>query len=348
MSGTECDAFVIANLYKAMTHDADIICDAPVSRSLIYKLNNYVIPVLSDNIDIFSLIKVNADSTDVIFPKAKAAGTGWTGGTDCMYTLSKTLHADEPGMKLTHLMNANNGALESDHNEELLDFMVRKAENGIAKEEGLSAIGVNTNLQIVLDEHYLGVVSFRIPAVALALQKLFSVYYHSATYDYARFSFVPENSGYYEMILMPGFSTENLQFYCSGGNVSRLQKLKDLSDFPPAHRYLHPCIYAQRYDNCGKCSKCLRTATGLYALGTLDRFGDVFDLDDFEKNIDRNIANLMFKKKNQHNAEVLALLKKNGLITKRAEILARSLNAAEKVAELNKDRLSDLLGIKMD
>ncbi len=341
-----CDAFVIACLYKAMTNGADIVCDAPVSRSLIYHLNNDVLPVLSDNISGFSLIKVTAEPTDIIFEKPKAAATGWTGGVDCMYTLSQTLNAEEPGMRLTHLLTANNGALESRNNEELLDFMVRRAENGIAKEKGLSVIGVNTNLHIVLDEHYLGVVSYRIPAVVLALQKLFSVYYHSSTYEFARFSFVPEDSAYYEKILMPAFSTENLQFCCSGGEVSRLQKLKELSDFPPAHRYLHPCIHAHQ-DNCGKCVKCIFTMAGLYAMGTLGRFREAFDVDAFEKDIDRNIAGIIFKKQIQHNAEALALLKEKGLVTKRAEMIARTLNAAQKVADRNNEKLSDLLEDQM-
>ena len=47
------DAFVAACLYRAMMMGADIECEAPVSRRLLYQLNNYLLPVLADNIPEF-------------------------------------------------------------------------------------------------------------------------------------------------------------------------------------------------------------------------------------------------------------------------------------------------------
>ena len=337
------DAFVAACLYRAMMMGADIECEAPVSRRLLYQLNNYLLPVLADNIPEFHSIHVIADPADLVFSERNAVATGWTGGVDSMYTFMQMSGDGASDIKLTHLLIANNGALESDDNEELLRNMVANTENGIAREAGLSVIGVNSNLDRVFsDETYLAVAGFRLPAAVLALQKMFSVFFNSAGYEFSRFSFVPNNSAYYEMFIMPNLSTENTVFYSSGGAASRIRKLKELSEYPPAHRYLHPCIYTSE-TNCGMCGKCVRTEAALYALGTLDRFGEVFDLNAFEKNKDRILAEIISKRKSQHYGEAYTLLRKEGLLTGRAEQIAASMNAAKTVVSRNRERIEELL-----
>ena len=333
------DAFVVAFLPTAMREGMDLVCEAPVSRRLLYQVNHYLIPTLSRNIDIYHKVCLRADPTDENLPNAGAVGTGWTGGVDCSFTLKNMLDPEEPGKKLTHLLIANSGALESDHNEELLRHLVKRAENGIAKDTGLSVIGVNSNLTILLKEHYLSVVNFRLSAGVLALQKLFSVYYNSSTYEFHRFFFAGEDSAYYEMFLLPALSTESTVFYSSGGSVPRIEKLRALSAFPLAKKYLHPCIYAEG-DNCCRCGKCVFTETALYALGTLDQFEEVFDVAAFQKNKDWYLANAIAKKNVQHHGEAYAMLKQKGMITKRAEEMARMIYAAQKVVDKNHKELS--------
>ena len=36
-------------------------------------------------------------------------------------------------------------------------------------------------------------------------------------------------------------------------------------------------------DNCGKCEKCVRTLLGIAALGALDKYAEVFDIDYYRK-----------------------------------------------------------------
>ena len=333
------DAFVAAFIYKAVTEDMDIRCEAPVSRRLLYQLNEYLLPALAGNIASFHSVHVYAGPTDIRLSSRKTVATGWTGGADSMYTLMKMREAAEPDMRLTHLLIANNGALESDHNEELLRHLVKKAENGIAKDTGLSVIGVNTNLDRIFCETYLAVAGYRLPAAVLALQKLFSVFYNSAGYEFSRFSFVAENSAYYEMFILPNLSTENTVIYSAGGAASRLQKLKELSGYPLAQKYLHPCIYTSR-PNCGECRKCIVTQLALYAMGTLDRFDKVFDLEWFYANKDRYIAKAIVGRAGQHYGEAYWLLKEKGLITERARQLAREMQAAETIAAKNRETLA--------
>ena len=93
---------------------------------------------------------------------------------------------------------------------------------------------------------------------------------------------------------MPGFRKGG---YCSqqyphatfAAMVTRLDlyvgqivgKLKELGDSQASGKYLHPCIYVTRDRNCGHCSKCVRTLAALKALGEIEKYRDLFDIDDF-------------------------------------------------------------------
>lgn len=306
------DAFVVGFLTTAMRQGEDIVCDAPITRRLYYQLTTYLIPTMADAMDIYHPIVIHAPLTDAPLPCENAVATGWTGGVDSMYTLMTHTRQDAPSHKLTHLLLANVGTLESDHNTELLQYMADKARQGIARENSLSVVSVDSNLQILQQEDYLAVAAFRLPAAVLALQKLFGVFLNSAGYEFQRFSFVPENSAYYELFVLSNLETDNTVFYSAGGQVTRVQKLEELSDFAPARKYLHPCIYAER-SNCGTCGKCVRTMGALYALGKLDRFAQVFDVEAFYQNKSDYFANILAKSHSQHYGEVLALMRQRNI-----------------------------------
>ncbi len=329
------DAFVVGFLTTAMRLGADIYCDAPITRRLYYQITQYLIPAMTANMESFHSITIHAALTDEPLPQENAVGTGWTGGVDSMYTLMTHLSPKEPGMKLTHLLIANVGTLESDHNTELLRYMAEKARKGIAGELGLSVVAVDSNIQLLQQEHYLSVAAFRLPAAVLALQKLFGVFLHSGAYEFSRFAFVPDNSAYYELLPLSCFETDCTVFYSTGSHVSRIQKLKELSDFTPAQNYLHPCIYAKR-NNCGKCGKCIRTLGGLYALGKLEHFHRVFDLEDFYRHKEEHLASILAKKESQHYGEVVAVMNRRGMeLSPEVQKRARILRAATMVAQRN-------------
>lgn len=335
LTDDRADAFVVGFLTTAMKSGADIICEAPVTRRLKYQLEQYLIPSMACNMPVYHPVAIHAPVADAPVPCEGAVGTGWTGGVDSMYTLMTHICPREPGMKLTHLLAANVGTLESDHNTELLHYMADKARRGIARELGLAVVAVDSNIQLLQEEPYLAVAAFRLPAAVLALQKLFGVFLHSGAYEFGRFAFVSENSAYYELLPLTCFETDCTVFYSTGSHVSRIRKLKELSDFPPARKYLHPCIYVQR-DNCGKCGKCVRTLGALHALGTLDDFGQVFDLEYFYQHKDDHLASILAKKESQHYAEVLAVMKQRGMelspdVQRKARILRAAAQAARKM-----------------
>lgn len=334
------DAFVVGLLTTAMKDGTDIVCEAPVSRRLLYQLRHYLIPILAANLPGYHAIELRAEPTDVKLPCAGAVATGWTGGVDSMYTLMRTIHAEEPSRRLTHLMIASNGALEAEDNSALLKQLVRKAETGVAAELGLSVVGIDSNIQKLVSEPFLAVAAYRHAAVILALQKLFSVYYSSAAYEFSRFSFDVNNCFYFELVLFDNFCTDCTRFYSAYGAYSRAQKLKELSEYSLAHRLLHPCVQALPKRNCCRCGKCVRTMAALYGLGTLERFSDVFDVEAFQRDKDWYMANVLSHRESQHYGEALMLMKQRGIEpSPAAQRMARTMRAAERIAKRNKGYL---------
>ena len=340
------DAFVAALLTPAMKAGADIVPDAPLSRRLLYQLRHYLIPVLSANLEGYHSISLRAEPMDVKLPCENAVATGWTGGVDSMYTLMRTIDAEEPSRRLTHLMVADNGALEGEDTPGQQRAMIEYARQTVGRELGLPVVGIGSNIQELFFEPFLEVTAYRQAAVILAMQKLFGVYYNSAAYEFSRFAFVVENCAYYELVILDNFQTDSTVFYSAYGAVSRAQKLRELSDYPLAWRYLHPCIRQVPAKNCGRCGKCVRTMTALYGLGTLEKFSQVFDVGAFRRDKDWYVANTLAHKESQHYGEALVLMKHRGLEpSEHAKRMARSMRAAMAVVGRERDMLAKKMGL---
>lgn len=335
------DAFVVSFLTTAMRKRENIVSEAPLTKRLKYQLSQYLIPAMAANMEIYNSIELIAPTDDTPLGCEGAVATGWTGGADCMFTLMHHIDPVEKSKKLTHLLVAGNGAIEGDNTRKALIKMVDNAKNTVGKDYGLSVIGIDSNTDLLQDENYLAVAGFRLPAVVLAAQKLFGVFYNSATYEFSKFSFVQENSAYYELLLMQCFETDCTTFYSSGGSTLRIYKLKELANFEPARKYLHPCIYPGG-KNCGTCGKCVRTQAALYSLGVLDRFGEVFDLELFEKNKDDIFMQILAKRNSQHYGEVLYMMKKNKIdFPETVERKSRIISTAMKVVKNNREFLKE-------
>ncbi len=168
------------------------------------------------------------------------------------------------------------------------------------------------------------------------MQKLFSIFLNSSGYPFKSFTFVQENNAYYELVVLNLLQTENTIMYSIGGDKARIEKIDSFKNFPLAQKYLRSCIYSE--ENCNICGKCVRTMVALYALGELDKYSKVFNIDYFYKNIDRYIGYTLAHSKNEHYRECLNMMKKkNMLISEEASRIAKVLDAAQKICDKNKD-----------
>lgn len=80
-------------------------------------------------------------------------------------------------------------------------------------------------------------------------------------------------------------STDTLRFYSTGGEKSRFEKTKVVSLYQPSKKYLNVCVNKPPRDgNDNTCFKCIRTLLTLDALGVIDEYNAVFDIEFYKHN----------------------------------------------------------------
>jgi len=285
------DAFVIASLYYAMKHNHDIVSDVPMTSSIYYTLTTYLMPTLAKHSNSLHIIKIKVPITEEVLETKGAVGAGMSCGVDSFHTLKNYLNPEIPSMKLTHLFFNNVGSFkayaEKYHgigSDIARDQIMEKAKE-VAKEVKLPLIITNTNIHIVFSDMYYRVHTFANMFSVFIMQKFLSKYYYASSgYDLAYYTVkdTPElDSAEYDLLIFYCLSTSNLKIYTEGAEKTRLEKTIDIADFRPAQNHLHVCI--KDSDNCGRCLKCRRTLVSLEAIGKLDNFKNVFNLDYYNK-----------------------------------------------------------------
>lgn len=305
------DAFVMALLPAAMRGGHCISCETPMSQRLHYQLENYLIPSLCASGDLYHPVSIQAPLASEGIKNRRGVGTGFSGGVDCLYSVMT--HGADSQYPLTHLALFNVGVFEGPAFREGFQKSCQNAAR-FAREAGLELVCLDSNISQVLPERFLDVYSFRNLAGAMALQNLFSVYLLSSGHDFANFSFDLHNSATYDLLTVHCAQTESLAIYLSGGQIRRSDKLSALSDWPPSHRWLHPCVYGHVGEkNCGRCKKCVRDMTTLYALGTLERFDAAFDIPSYKKALPQRLGFVLANRGNYLYDETLSLLEDKGI-----------------------------------
>lgn len=305
------DPFVMAILPAAMRGGHEIVCEDPVSERLHHQLREYLIPALCSAGGPYHPVRITAPLTAEAHPNAGAVGTGFSGGVDSLYTV--LTHGTDCEYPLTHLAVFNSGVFEGGAYRDGFRRACRAAER-FAKERGLETVFVDTNFNESLPERFLDVYSFRNLACALALQGLFSVYLLSSGHDAGHFHIDLRNAASYDLLTVSCAGTESLAVYPSGAQVKRWQKLEALAEWEPSWRWLHPCIYGRAGEkNCGRCKKCARDMTTLYALGALERYGAVFDTEQYRRYRAARMGFVLANRGNHLYDETLALLEERNV-----------------------------------
>lgn len=279
------DAYVIAMLNFAMRNGHDIECEVPISEDIYYNIDKYLIDALVKYNKCFYRPIIRAQVASEPLPCANAVGTGISCGVDSLHSLANQTNLKFKKHNITHLTFNNVGS----HGEgkKASDLFAKRCEKPIAfaKEYGFEIIISDSNLMDVVEQSHYKTHTYSSMFPIYCLQKLYSVYYYASSgYKYHEFRLDDGNSrscGSYEMLSLPLFSTHNLRIYSEGEGLSRMDKLKKVVKYTPSYKYLNVCL-ASEY-NCGKCEKCIRTLLGIDALGELDRYKDVFDIEYYRK-----------------------------------------------------------------
>ncbi|MBQ9467000.1 MAG: hypothetical protein IJU62_08485 [Muribaculaceae bacterium] len=290
------DAFVASFLWYAMITGSDIKSEAPLSQQMVFNIKRFLIPALCTDQNGYRRIDILGETTSEPVRNAAAVGTGMSCGVDSFYTANQYVRPDTPSRyRLTHLCYFNMGAIFHPDRQSKKEYTVkefydttdrmseekRDLARQVADQSNMPLVYVKSNLD---SDYYRGAYGhtgvYRNCAMALSLQGLFSVYYNSSGGWPGYFDLtLTEGSQHYEALLCQCLSTESLAFILSD-YTTRFEKTAVIADDKLAQKYLDVCF---RFNNCGTCSKCIRTLVTLEILGKLDQFADVFNIDYFKK-----------------------------------------------------------------
>jgi hypothetical protein len=325
LNDDRCDAFLVGLINSCMYNNEDIECEGQVSETLLFQLQTYYIPLISDTMSNMNCISVSADTTLVPVENAGGVGTGNSGGVDSTYTMLKYSRDAFKSYKLTHVLFTNISTNDTD------DERIRRLFNKdipLKKEAAeylnIEFIALYTNLYRFYKKpgifnHYFAQQYCSAP---LALGKLFKTYYFSSTFKVNDFLMDEKkivSSGRYDIFSLDTISLPWLKFYSAGMEVDRMDKLFYIENAEYTKKYLQVCSIEQSAGgdchaaklNCGYCNKCGRMIGIFYAQGILDEYADIFDLSFFYRNKARYIGQNLEADQGAFTKTVQALLKEN-------------------------------------
>lgn len=282
------DAFLFGVLPYAMRHRHDIICEQPVSGELLFNLNSQLIPTLSKYDESLYSTVIHAETTEIEIPcEYDGVGTGISCGVDCLYTVIENMSCNCKKLKLSHFFSFNEGAFGGSYYKNNRAFSVINLQSRsrmLAEELDLPIVQLATNLESLMRVPYDQFIVYAMGMLIITLSKLVKTYmFSSSAGDYADFS-VQNNSkkdtSYYDALTLHCLSYGDRYFYSSGGAKTRFEKLAAIVDSPITKKYLHSCL---THDfNCGICPKCYRNLLTLDALGRLDEYASIYDIEAYK------------------------------------------------------------------
>ena len=323
------DAFVMGLLVSAMENGYDIEYEKPISERLYYQLMTYFVPMISKYNKSYPIynIKLLGPVSNENIKNIGAVATGCSGGVDSFYTIKR--HSDgnvNKEYKLTHLVYSSSGTEDTNEPRIIQNFKKNiSVIDKIAKDCNLDLISCYNNLFEFYKIPFKGFIQFyttTFGAVAYALQKLISVYYVSSGSTIEKFNLdlskIPDDdSAVFDTFTVSFMNTENLTFYNSGVELSRIEKENYISDFSPAQTSLTVCAYERyaddklKYRNCSFCPKCLRTLTDYYVLRKIDTIRSSFNVDEFLKHKNKYIGKMMALNHSPYVGDMLEVAKQN-------------------------------------
>ena len=255
------DIGVALSILPSMRAREDLIVQSPVSGSLLRNIQHYQEIVSTWYPELVPIgVKANvADRTS-----GERIASFFSGGADSFYTALKHRETINDWI----LVRGFDISLEvaEDH----LWSLTRDAAARAADEAGSRLVEIESNLRQLLQPgaqwgprfHGVGMAS-----VGLAMRHNVGKLLIPSSHTYRNLS--PYGS---HPLLDPLWGGDGLEVVHDGADMTRVAKVRAISECPAAMKYLRVCCtnVPNRY-NCGECEKCLRTAVNLYAVGALER-----------------------------------------------------------------------------
>ena len=299
------DAFLVSLIPFIVKHNYDVKINGKISSKLYYQLTNYLLPLLCSE---FKKERINIDCeiTNVSFD-AKGVGASISCGVDSFYTLLKHQNQKDENYNITHLTFFNagsNGEYGGESGRKLFKERLKFIKK-FCNQNNYKLVTIDTNMNELIMMNHKKTHSFRTLGCVLALQKLFGKYYFASGYHYNDMKLDEDSCGHYDTLNVQCLSNETLTIYSSGLEVSRLDKVKYISEHEITYNWLNVCVVTG--DNCGECIKCSRTIAELESIGKIDKYKSVFDLSKYYKNRNKIFVNILKESREKDTCDAIYL-----------------------------------------
>lgn len=286
------DAFMVAMLYPAMYYNESIEIDGCVSEKLFYNLTQYVQSVVKAYRPEMFLIDIQVKGFENAVTTQRKVGTAFSAGIDAFTTFYDHYEVEKnPNYKISSLFFFNLGSHGSGEDARKKFLTRYNYLKPFADRFSMPFVPLDSNLfSLYLSYWELDAGVFCRATGALVFEKVLSKYLIGSDMAYV------ENmdsqldkvtfglAAFSEYYLHPMLSTETLEIITDGAQYTRVQKTERIIDYAPAKDYLNVCVSPiPSAKNCSRCGKCQRTLFTLDALGKLQEYEKVFDLDEWKK-----------------------------------------------------------------
>lgn len=321
---TECgDAFFIILVLLAHDKGQDISFETLVSERLYYGVTEILLPALRIVNPNKPVIKVSAKTADFHY-KAMAVGTALSLGVDSFHAVVDSLDSCFP---VTHLTLFNSGAFgdENPHTARQLFWKTVDSVSEAAHEMGLPLISIDSNMNEVLKMCFVQTHSFRNLSFAFLLPHLFKVFYYASGFPASQFQLKNSASAaQYDLLTAKALSSESLEIIIAGLHEDRNNKIMTISSFAPSTKYLNVCVIADsnkflsytdnQVRNCSRCFKCVKTVVAMDALGVLDKYSHVFDLEIYKQERASYLGWVLYDAKKLKSSHALEIIREGQMV----------------------------------
>lgn len=284
------DFIVVGLLYFAMKNDYDIESKLPMTQDLWYNIVYHFIPQLALGNPHLHKTNIKCPFVGKIDPSTKMYNaTGISCGVDSLYTVATNTSKEIPvENRLNALCFFNVGAAMKGKEElrtPLVAGRLKIAEN-FANEYHFPFFFIESNIHILINKYsnysHIEMHTYMGMFCVLLIQKGIKQYHYSSGYTLLDFSITNKDNlifdcAYYEFLIFSTLSAIGISAFSEGADVDRKNKIAKLVKWSPSYNYLNVCV--DKVDNCGLCFKCIRTLLEIDALGDIDNYRKVFDID---------------------------------------------------------------------
>lgn len=292
------DGILVMLLLVAMKNGEDIYSELPVSESLLFKVQKYLIPFLCKINPKLKPISVHCKTIEDIQTSRKIVATGISCGVDSLSTIA--CHSDKNNFPhesincLTLFNTGYYGKTEGSHSH-YKKYIPQSQE--FCSKHSFPLLLIDSNVYEFMQFSFLAMNTYFTCGMALMLQN--GIYKYLYASGYPAYSFEPnfEHVAFYDIFLLSCISTRGMEFVSGCSALTRVEKLALILDTLDYASSLYVCTSGDVTSNCSMCEKCVRTLLGADSMNKVENLAAKFNMDLFHKKRAHYIAFMLRKKR---------------------------------------------------